>query len=250
MTSYLTFYDSAWPPAKPPETDGVCGYIGGDTPYVWKPEDWAAQKARYRLPVFVRSNPRGITGVASDVNAALRGLAAIDAPRGILVAFDLETAADALYVGGVYAGMAAHGYRVIVYGSQADVFGNKVPDGLYFSADWTGTPHMARGAVMTQWVSFAAYDEDIASPSLPFWDAQAAAPKPPVKAAAPAVREWTTAGEFSLAELAAQQHTTPSEIIRLTLQHSGNALPAEVAGYVDAAFTEKMPAGLRLWVPG
>ena len=100
VTSYLTFYDAAWPPALPPETDGFCCYIGGDTPHVWTLEEIRAQKARYILPIFVRSNPRGLAGVAPDVNAALRELAAIGAPKGILIAWDMEMAADVLYIGG------------------------------------------------------------------------------------------------------------------------------------------------------
>jgi hypothetical protein len=175
----LTFYDAAWPPQVPPDTDGVCVYIAGDTPHVWTLEEVRQQKARYILPIFVRSNPRGIAGVASDVNAALAGLAAIGAPRGILVAFDLETAADAPYIAGVYTGLAAHGYELIVYGSDSTVMGSGNPDGLYFAADWTGVAHLARGSVMTQWVSFAGYDESEAKPGLPFWDTRPVPPKPP-----------------------------------------------------------------------
>jgi hypothetical protein len=126
----LTFYDAAWPPDPPPVTDGVVIYIGGDTPHVWTAEEIGMQPARYRLPVFVRSDPRGIAGVASDVNAALAQLAAIKAPRGILVAWDMETAADKTYIAGVYTGLAAHGYELIIYGSQSDVMGNDNPDGL------------------------------------------------------------------------------------------------------------------------
>lgn len=186
MTGYLTFYDAAWPPDPPPATDGVAIYIGGDAVHVWTAEEIGMQPARYRLPVFVRSSPRGIAGVAADVNAALRQLAAIKAPRGILVAWDMETAAGKLYIAGVYAGMAAHGYRLIIYGSQSDVMGNDVPDDLYWGADWTGTAHLHKGDAITQWVSFAGFDLDLAEPSLPFWDTQAGPPEPPAKPAAPA----------------------------------------------------------------
>jgi len=179
MTGYLTFYDSAWPVTPPPESDGVAGYIGGDTPHVWTAEDWAAQKARYRLPVFVRSDPRGIAGVVPDVNAAVDRLKAIGAPRGTLVAWDMETAADKTYVAGVYTGLLAHGYELIVYGSDSTVMGNDNPDGLYWAADWTGAVHMAGRSVMTQWVAFAAYDESEAKSGLPFWDTQAKPPTPP-----------------------------------------------------------------------
>jgi hypothetical protein len=187
VTGYLTFYDAAWPPAVPPDTDGVCVYIGGDAVHVWTVEEIKAQTARYILPVFVRSDPRGIAGVAADVNAALRQLAEIGAPHGTLVAWDMETAASQTYIAGIYSGMMAHGYELIVYGSDSTVMGNDNPDGLYFAADWTGVAHLARGSVMTQWVNFAGYDESEAKPGLPFWDTRPEPPKPPAKKAAPKV---------------------------------------------------------------
>ena len=108
--SDLTFYDAAWPPVPPPAADGACCYIGGDAVHVWTAEEIKAQTARYRLPVFVRSDPRGIAGVAADVNAAVAQLKAIGAPKGTLVAWDMETAADKAYIAGVYTGLAAaHG---------------------------------------------------------------------------------------------------------------------------------------------
>lgn len=258
----LTFYDAAWPPVPPPETDGVCIYIGGDAVHVWTLAEIQAQKARYRLPVFVRSTPRGISGVAADVNAALAQLAAIGAPRGILVAFDLETAADKTYIAGVYSGLAAHGYELLVYGSESSVMGNDNPDGLYFAADWTGSPHLAKGSVVTQWVSFAAYDEDLAEPGLPFWDTQAKPPvPPPVKAttakhAAPAPVSWTTAGIDSIAQLAASHHCEVSAILRLTAENSPDAeYEPAVATWINDVFTgtvppdRPMPAGLVLYLP-
>ena len=179
----LTFYDAAFPPFAPPACDGVCIYIGGDTVHVWTTEEIGLQAARYRLPIFVRSNPRGVFGVAADVNAAVRQLAAIGAPRGTLVAWDMETAADKAYVAGVYAGLAAHGYVLIVYGSESTVMGNDAPDGLYWGADWTDHSHLARGDSMTQWVSFSGFDLDVAESTLPFWDTQPKPLKPPPKPA-------------------------------------------------------------------
>lgn len=173
----LTFYDAAWPPAHPPATDGVCGYIGGDTPHVWTASDWHAQTARYRLPIFVRSNPPG-PGAVADVIAAVRQLQAIGAPKGTLVAWDMETAADSAYMAGVFRDLRLSGYQLIVYGSESTVFGNHVPDGLYWGAQWTNAAHFAAGNQMTQYVDFGPYDESIADASLPFWDTHGAPPAP------------------------------------------------------------------------
>ena len=177
--SVLLFADSAWPlPASqiPAGVSGVCGYIGGDCPHVWTPAEWAAQKTRFRLPIYVRSNPPG-PGAAVDVAAAVAQLRILGAPQGCLVAWDMETAVDPEYIGQVYEGLTAAGYKLIVYGSKDFVLGNKNPDGYYWGADWTNVPHVSAGNVMTQFVSFTNYDESAVSSSLPFWDtAPVAAP--------------------------------------------------------------------------
>ena len=68
--------------------------------------------------------------------------------------------------------------------------------------------------------------------------------------------EHTTGGQMSLARLAAQHHTQPATILRLTAQHSlGGAFPANVSEYINGVFTgaishdQHMPAGLRLYLP-
>ena len=66
----LEFYDAAYPPSAPPAgADGVCGYIGGDALNVWSSTDWERQRARYRLPIFVRANPPGPGAEADVANA-------------------------------------------------------------------------------------------------------------------------------------------------------------------------------------
>lgn len=71
----------------------------------------------------------------------------------------------------------------------------------------------------------------------------------------PAVREWVTAGQDSLAQLAAAHKTTPAVILQLTVTHSGGVLPAAVAGLVNglaggtADPAGPMPKGLALYLP-
>lgn len=213
----LTFYDAAFPPADPPPVDGVCIYIGGDTPHVWTLEEIGMQRARYRLPIFVRSNPPG-PGPAQDVASALSRLKTIGAPRGTLVAWDLETAADALYIRGASTGLTSAGYKLIVYGSESTVRGNQVPDGLYFGADWTSVPHLHSGDAMTQYVSFAGFDEELARPGLPFWDTQAPVRKGPYRHTAP--------GGRSLGQIAAARNTTPEHLVQVT---AGALTAADIA---------------------
>ena len=176
MTALLKFYDASSPPVPPPEGfDGVCFYGGGDTPHVWTPAEVEAQPARYRLPVFVRSDPDE-ADAASDVVAFLAYLEWVGAPRGCLVALDSETSIDPAYVAAFVDGMQRGGYVTEDYGSQSTVAGNHAR--LVWGADWDGKPELAPGDVMTQYWALASIDEDVALASLPFWDTQAPPPAP------------------------------------------------------------------------
>jgi peptidoglycan hydrolase-like protein with peptidoglycan-binding domain len=149
--------------------DGVCFYIGGDAYRVWPKAEVNGMPERYRLPVWVRSNP-GAVSASSDAQACLNALRAYGTPKGSLVALDSETAVDPAWVRVFVDDVNAGGYPVIDYGSQSTVHGNHNPDGYYWGADWTDVPHLHSGDGMTQYVSFSGYDESLASSSLPFWD--------------------------------------------------------------------------------
>lgn len=178
MTTTLTFYDAAFPPAsEPPGCDGVAFYIGGDTPHVWTLAEIEATSERFRLPIFVRSDPEA-ANVAIDVSVAISRLEAISAPRGCLVALDSETSVDVNYVAQFYYELRAAGYTLIDYGSVSSVFGNQIPDGYYWGAHWTNRPGVEAGTQMTQWESFDAYDESTALATLPFWDTGLQTPVP------------------------------------------------------------------------
>jgi hypothetical protein len=176
----LKWLDASTPPATyPVGYDGLAFYIGGDTPHVWTLAEVRACPYRYRLPIFVRSDPNalGITAV-SDVSQAVPMLKMYGAPLGTLVAWDSETSVDPQYIQAVYAALLAAGYKLIDYGSQDFVFGNKNPDGYYWGADWTNVSHLTAGDVMTQYDSLAGWDESVSgnAPVLPFWDTR---PVPP-----------------------------------------------------------------------
>lgn len=172
----LQMYDAAYPPASPPTTDVVAFYIGGDTPHVWTAAEIARQRARYRLPIYVRSNP-GSHNPHTDATLALRWLQQNGAPRGCAVVLDLETAVDGPYVRAFDADIVAGGYVTVAYGSLSTIFGNPRTSGGYWVANPTGTPHMRSGAVATQW----AFDTQLGKPwdlsdiadSVPLWDTHA-----------------------------------------------------------------------------
>lgn len=234
--SNLLFYDAAFPPAHPPTADGVAFYIGGDTPHVWTAAEIAATNTRFRLPIYVRSNPPG-PGAVADVAAAVAQLALLKAPKGTLVAWDMEMSVDAAYIKAVYADLSAAGYKLIVYGSQSVVLGNENPDGLYWGAQWTGVVHIAGGDVMTQYVSFSGYDESTATSALPFWDTKAPDP--------PAVHRHISTGLQSLAALAQERNTTVQGLINITLANLDAKNLAAFKAYLSRdPTTVRMPIGL------
>ena len=175
----LKFYDAAFKPSpEPTGFDGVAFYIGGDTPNVWTKEEIDSTSERFRLPIFVRSDPAQ-ANASQDSKTALAYLTMIEAPKHTLVALDSETSIDPNYVAGFYYGMANGGYKTIDYGSVSSVFGNNIPDGYYWGAHWTNRPHIEPGTDMTQWEALGAYDESLALPTLPFWDTAVAVIPPP-----------------------------------------------------------------------
>jgi peptidoglycan hydrolase-like protein with peptidoglycan-binding domain len=175
--------------------DGTAFYIGGDAYRVWEHSEIVAIDTKYKLPIWVRSNPTS-TDAPNDVLMCVAALKAIDAPDGALVALDSETAVDPTYTVAFVDGMNKSGYRVMDYGSQDKVFGNKNPDGYYWGADWTDVPHLAKGDGATQYVSLKSEDESDVASTLPLWGGTLT----PVEPVAPAV---TVALHLVLPELQA-----------------------------------------------
>lgn len=171
MTGMLSFVDSAFPFPPYPKGDGIAFYIGGDTPHIWTVKEVAATPYRYRLPIFVRSNPQS-ANPDTDAHATLTALAMHSAPKGTLIALDFEIAVDVSYVSEYCKQVTAAGYRVILYGSESFVHRNNMPDGLYWGADWTKVNHLHSGDVGTQWISLSAYDVSTFEMTLPLWDTQ------------------------------------------------------------------------------
>jgi peptidoglycan hydrolase-like protein with peptidoglycan-binding domain len=230
--SNLLFIDSAYPLGKViAGASGVAFYVGGDTPHAWSKAEVDATPYRYRLPIFVRSNPPG-PGAAADVAACVKQLDAIGCPEGALVAWDVETAVDAPYIVAVHAALKAAGYPLIIYASQSAIAGQGNPDGLYWGAQWTGAVHIAAGDAMTQYVDFGGYDESSATSALPFWDTQAKAPVP-LPVPVPSGNPWPLQSGSNGANVV---------IIQDALNHKGYAAPPLAA---DGSFGPATLAAVR-----
>lgn len=178
--SDLTGFDAAYPPPHAPADQVVFGYLGGNTPHPWTPAEWAAQRARYRVGIWTRSNPVDAAQGAREGTAAVAAWRALGAPRGGLIVLDYETAVNGAYLLAFDAAASAQGYRVAVYGSTSTVFKNPKPSGGYFPADVTGKPHLYPGTLLTQFEFESGWDDDEIAASITslLWDTQPA-PKPP-----------------------------------------------------------------------
>jgi len=171
----LTMYDAAYPPTSPPAWDVAAGYAGGDTPHIWTIAEWNSQPARFRLPIYTRSNPN-TNDPNIDAAKMLNRLAIIGAPKGTLTALDFETAINGSYVTAYNAAMKAGGYPVIIYGSQGFVLQNPQPSGGYWIAKYDNIkslPNIA-GVFAKQYANDTMlgqpWDGNVISDQLPLWD--------------------------------------------------------------------------------
>lgn len=244
----LTMYDSIDLGQIPPDAAIIGAYVGGRWP--------TAREVPARFP-----HARMLTiAISADEDADCLDIETGDATPG--------------QAAGWYERQRARGIaRPCLYASASVMQGSVVPlieaAGILrphvrlWSAHYTGTAHrcgphpscgqMAIQADATQWTD-RSHGRDLDQSLLAgdFFAVPAPPAKPPTVAQP---REWTTAGMGSLAQLAADHHTTPAAILRLTVQHGGPFAP-DVAALVNGLCTgqadprKPMPAGLKLWLPG
>lgn len=180
MADLIDAADCAYPPPAhlgwPATVRVVCGYLGGDTPHVWTPQEVAAVTVTGRLWCGIWTAPsRGqhlvaATGTADGAGAAQQ-LAALRIDPALPVFYDIEQGTYAASPSGALAALAAfkailagHGYRH-VYGylpwsAQRD-----------WVANWTGArpTSLPAGTVGWQWSGSVAgipYDRSVFDPAL------------------------------------------------------------------------------------
>jgi len=165
-------YDAAYPVSRPPAgAKVVLGYLGGNTPHVWTLAEWKSQGVQFWVGIWTRSNPGGYNGTTEAAKALAYWHNVIGAPRGTLIALDLETAQDAGFVDAFVAEVARQGDFVVDYGSVGFLFGNPPGNAGYWPASLGAVnlynhPHV----VATQTAFGPSYDTDLLLASLPFYD--------------------------------------------------------------------------------
>jgi hypothetical protein len=148
---------------------------------VWTDAEIAGQSARWRLPSYVCDNPAQ-RNAAADAADAVAWLRAHHVPAGSALALDYEEAIDADYVTTFDQVVRAAGWTLLLYGALDFVTQNPRPSAGYWTASWTGEPHMDAVAAATQYASDTqlgiGYDLSLVGDALVLWDTQPAAPTP------------------------------------------------------------------------
>jgi hypothetical protein len=175
-----------------PDTDIVAFYIGGDTPHVWTDAEIHATygRNRYRLPIFVRSNPAGMGEGHLEGGEAVAWMMRHHMPRGTTVALDYEAAIDDPYLEAFDAVVTNAGYKTMLYGSESTVLSNHKPSGGYWVALWNNNPNLPNGWAAHQYASDQmlgkSYDLSVVADWVPLWDMNGGPTPPP-----PPNDQWT-----------------------------------------------------------
>lgn len=135
--------DASNPPASVKGAGAIAGYIGGDTPHTWTPQQWGKFDGVKKLPIWVANlnKPDG----HADAFACLEALYDLYVPKGTPVAYDVETMIVPLEVQRFRNVMDWAGYMVYLYGSLDYVTKNPVCSGYWVAeyddvANFLGMP--------------------------------------------------------------------------------------------------------------
>lgn len=175
--------DASVPPASRPQLYAIAGYIGGDTPHVWTPQEWSAQPAAFRLPVYTAANREDIACAAGeDAWEIRRALAGLNVPTRFTVAVDIETRVYDVYLRALEAFLAPR--ALMTYGSLSTLLRCPLTNGGRWAAQWTGSIVTGEedigqnGISAFQWADAAMlgrdYDLSVIDESVPLWPRTAA----------------------------------------------------------------------------
>lgn len=149
----------------------VAFYCGGDTPHVWTHAEISSTPQRYRLPIWVRSNPGSAAMGTQEAQEFVSQLRFLGCPNGVTVALDYETAVDQAYLDAFCAEMWNAGqWLVALYGSLGYVEKNLHPSGGYWVAEWDNLEDFPGNSVAHQFMNHPNYDVSVVSDSVKLWD--------------------------------------------------------------------------------
>lgn len=155
----------------------VAFYCGGDTPHVWTHAEVESTPQRFRLPIWVRSNPGSAIMGVSEAQEFAAQLRFLGCPNGVSVALDYELAIDDRYLLAFDAEMQRQGnWKTLLYGSLGYVEQNSKPSGGYWVAQWNNIEDFPAGCVAHQFINHPNYDSSVVSDSVVLWDTKPVIP--------------------------------------------------------------------------
>ena len=163
-------FDAAYPPLSPyPGTAAVLGYIGGNTPHVWTPEEWRRFAHLRQAPIWVYGHGQDAAGSAHRASGEAYQLgwteSAPGSPGRRFIVLDMETMIAPSWV--TEFARELSGYDCVVYGSAAFVGQNPREDG-YWEADWNGQAGVPPWAVAHQYQANVPFQRTLVD--LSSWD--------------------------------------------------------------------------------
>ena len=139
--SLFRMFDAAYPPQQAyPGCQAVAGYIGGNTPHVWTPDEWRRFGNLRQFPIWVGYAENDPAGHGQQCVAAMQALGwRQNAPDRRAVILDEESQVDVAWVDTFASEIWGAGYQTFMYGSLATIMQDPPKEG-YLVADWTGVP--------------------------------------------------------------------------------------------------------------
>lgn len=162
MTLTLAF-DAAFPPLNPyPNAGAVFGYLGGNTPHIWTPDEWRRFQNLKQMGIWVGFNEADPVGHGNDAVQAARSLGWTPngngaTRRGIII--DFETEIDPAWIKSYADTVNSGGYDTFVYGSESFVLQNPVRSGRWIAL-YNDQPNIPAdpGALAHQYVADVPWD--------------------------------------------------------------------------------------------
>jgi hypothetical protein len=137
-------FDASRPPVKPvPGCAAVAGYIGGNTPHVWTPEEWRRFSALHQLPIWVRDPGQPARGQAQEAAAKARALgwAPFHGPKWRALVLDMESELDEPFVATFGRQLQREGFLCWPYMSLSPLTAGGDPPGFsVWLPTWNNAP--------------------------------------------------------------------------------------------------------------
>lgn len=136
MTLTLAF-DAAFPPLNAyPNAGAVLGYLGGNTPHVWTPDEWRRFQNLKQMGIWVGYQESDPVGHGNDAASAALSLGWTPNGNGATrrgIVLDFETEIDPSWVKSYADTVNSRGFDTFVYGSESFVLQNPVRSGRWIA---------------------------------------------------------------------------------------------------------------------